>query len=74
MAQAPCKGCQERKLACHDTCEKFAAFRKELEAENEKRKKVVRSYEYASRSSRQPPMCSKFTSTPGRKARTEPTM
>lgn len=47
MAQAPCKGCRERKPACHDTCEKFAAFRKELEAENEKRKKVVRSYEYA---------------------------
>ena len=30
MPQSPCKGCQERHLACHDSCEKFGKYREEL--------------------------------------------
>ncbi len=28
---SPCKGCGKRHQACHDTCQEFADFRKELE-------------------------------------------
>jgi hypothetical protein len=27
---SPCKGCQERALHCHNTCEKYAKYRTEL--------------------------------------------
>ena len=26
---APCKNCQDRKLHCHDRCEKYLAFKKD---------------------------------------------
>lgn len=32
LVQSPCKGCGERALACHGSCEKYAAFRVKCEA------------------------------------------
>lgn len=29
----PCKDCQNRRTACHDTCERFKAYKDEREAE-----------------------------------------
>ena len=29
--KAPCKGCEERYPACHDTCEKYKTFRAEVD-------------------------------------------
>ena len=34
MVKCPCKNCTDRTLTCHGVCEKYAAFRKEKEAEN----------------------------------------
>lgn len=31
---SPCKNCLDRKLHCHSTCEKYIAFRKELDSQN----------------------------------------
>lgn len=28
MIQAPCKGCEERQVGCHSTCEKYAEYKK----------------------------------------------
>lgn len=33
MTNPYCKGCPDRHLACHDSCEKFAEWRKEHAAE-----------------------------------------
>lgn len=33
MTNPYCKGCPDRYLACHDSCEKFAEWRKEHAAE-----------------------------------------
>lgn len=30
---APCKGCEDRKVGCHATCEKYKAYRAVKEAE-----------------------------------------
>ena len=27
---APCKGCQDRKLACHDRCDKYKIYKEEI--------------------------------------------
>lgn len=32
MINAPCKDCQERKMGCHGSCERYAAYK----AENDK--------------------------------------
>jgi hypothetical protein len=40
MVTAPCKGCQQRHLGCHGTCEKYQEFRRihdEEAAENRRR-------------------------------------
>ncbi len=36
----PCKKCEERHEACHDTCPKFREFRKTLDEANERKRKV----------------------------------
>ena len=41
MPSTPCKGCQERFVGCHSTCEKYAQMRKEIDELNEKRRKAV---------------------------------
>lgn len=33
---APCKGCQDRQVGCHSTCEKYLAYQAEREAIREK--------------------------------------
>lgn len=33
--ECPCHGCESRKVGCHDECEGYRAFRKELDALNE---------------------------------------
>lgn len=35
--KSSCKGCQERKLGCHSTCETYKAFRKKQDELNRKR-------------------------------------
>lgn len=32
----PCKGCDERTVTCHGTCEKYLAWRKDLDEKNRK--------------------------------------
>lgn len=32
----PCHGCERRAIGCHDECEAYRAFRKELDALNAK--------------------------------------
>lgn len=34
--QSPCKNCRSRHVACHAECNRYAAFRTELEAYNQK--------------------------------------
>lgn len=29
----PCKDCQNRRTACHDTCERYKAYKAELDAQ-----------------------------------------
>ena len=36
IPKAPCLNCQNIFLGCHDTCEKYLAFRKERDIYNEK--------------------------------------
>lgn len=36
--KTPCKDCQNRRTACHDTCERYKAYKAELDAQ--------RSYTY----------------------------
>ena len=31
MSKSPCKDCVDRQVGCHSTCEKYIAFRKELD-------------------------------------------
>lgn len=33
---APCKGCKDRYVGCHDKCDKYLAFRKQLDERNAK--------------------------------------
>ena len=42
----PCKGCPDRKPACHDKCEKFIEYREYLDRINQKRHEAdtARSY------------------------------
>lgn len=32
MIKVPCKGCTERCLHCHSTCDKYATYRQQIEA------------------------------------------
>ena len=41
---APCKGCEERYLGCHDRCPKYAEFKKRHEAVKKKWKDYYRPY------------------------------
>jgi hypothetical protein len=36
--KAPCKNCMQRNLGCHSKCDKYQAFRTELDSINAKRK------------------------------------
>ena len=36
--KAPCKGCADRKLGCHSSCEEYLEFRKAQDEINEQRK------------------------------------
>jgi hypothetical protein len=36
-----CKGCTERYLGCHDKCEKYKNYRKELDEKNANRAKFL---------------------------------
>ncbi len=41
--KAPCKDCEDRHPACHDKCERFADFRKEIDRIKEaKRQHMIR--------------------------------
>lgn len=46
MLKAPCKDCPDRHMLCHDTCEKYQAFKKDREKISEIRRKDsdLRSY------------------------------
>ena len=39
MLKAPCQDCPDRYLGCHDSCQKYISFRKQLTAYNEKDQK-----------------------------------
>ncbi len=41
--KAPCKDCKERYLNCHDKCEKYKAYRLELEKAKEAYNKSINS-------------------------------
>ena len=34
--QSPCKGCEERHLKCHATCQKYLKYREEFMSERER--------------------------------------
>lgn len=38
MPNSSCMGCTERHEGCHSECEKYKAFRKELDEQNERRR------------------------------------
>lgn len=46
VLKAPCKDCPDRHMLCHDTCEKYQAFKKDREKISEIRRKDsdLRSY------------------------------
>lgn len=46
MRSAPCQDCKDRKLLCHDSCEKYQAYKDEREAYCKARSthRVVLSY------------------------------
>lgn len=44
IMRAPCYNCPERKEGCHGKCDKYAAYKKEKEAEYERRKRRTVSY------------------------------
>lgn len=38
----PCKGCEDRKVGCHATCERYAEYRAVIEnGEAEKKRKII---------------------------------
>lgn len=37
---APCKGCADRHSGCHGSCEKYLAYKEEMAAYNEVKRKV----------------------------------
>jgi hypothetical protein len=39
-----CKGCQERHIGCHASCETYLAWRSEIDKENEERRKKNAAY------------------------------
>lgn len=41
MRKYPCMGCQERKLACHDECNKYKEFCSEKEKLKQLKKKSI---------------------------------
>lgn len=43
----PCKGCEKRKIACHDHCEGYLAYRKRLEVYRKQEKKDYDSWREA---------------------------
>ncbi len=44
---APCKGCPDRVLGCHDHCPKYKEFKKEIERINKKRRLEEMKEEYS---------------------------
>ena len=38
MKNAPCKGCEDRRLGCHGKCEKYKAWRAGMDKAAEKRR------------------------------------
>lgn len=46
MPQPGCKGCEERYEGCHSQCERYKAFRKELEDKN-RRKRLENEARYS---------------------------
>lgn len=52
MLKVPCKDCQDRYPACHDKCERYISFRKELDKykeEERKEKEALRNDRYYAR-------------------------
>lgn len=37
MPASPCKGCQERRLHCHSSCEKYLLYRQKIEENKNER-------------------------------------
>lgn len=50
MASAPCKGCNDRQVGCHSTCENYQNFKKkdaeEKEALRNEKEKRFASYDF----------------------------
>jgi len=40
--KAPCHNCDDRVLGCHDTCERFQAYRQKMAEVKENREKAIR--------------------------------
>lgn len=40
-AKSKCKGCTDRYLGCHDKCESYKAYKKELDDFNKKRQDAI---------------------------------
>lgn len=40
MIESPCMDCKKRKVLCHITCEDYLNYKKELEIEHEKIRKI----------------------------------
>lgn len=40
--RTPCKGCEDRKVGCHSSCEKYKAYREIIDkGEAEKKRKII---------------------------------
>lgn len=46
----PCKGCEERQIGCHSTCERYKAFRADLDEQNAKRAEIKSANDATARS------------------------
>lgn len=46
MASSDCRGCADRHPGCHDSCIKYAEFRKQVEAEREAERRVKQNELY----------------------------
>lgn len=43
MVRVPCKGCKNRQVHCHETCEIYAAYKEDIAAANRRRKEYEAS-------------------------------
>lgn len=62
ISKSPCKGCEERSLKCHGTCEKYLEYQRDAEAIRQKRREYTKAQdEYISQVERRAKMRGKVS-------------